>query len=140
MQQILTLLPWRWLTLGAAHALALSPVSDEVAPKSLLGEFLDGASRNDVEVRDRFWAEGVPAHTYGTTAVVASRLVGTTARSARPAGGDSERALVRCACPPKCGVWTSGTEPTRLFSRVRATDPADPPASPGGPGSPRRAR
>lgn len=120
MQRILKLLLWSWLALCAAPALALSPVSDEAALKSLLTQFLDGATRNDAAVHDRFWdedliytrsagvridkaelmegvrsapapkpedpqtvfsAEEVQVRTYGDTAVVAFRLVGTTTTS-----------------------------------------------------------
>ena len=45
------------LMLGPILATAQSPAPDEAALKALLTEFLDGASRNDAAVHDRFWAE-----------------------------------------------------------------------------------
>lgn len=36
---------------------AQSPAPDEAALKTLLAEFLEGASRNDAGVHDRFWAD-----------------------------------------------------------------------------------
>ena len=101
-----------------------SPAPDAAALTKLLNEFLDGASRNDVAVHERFWAdeliytrsagqrlgredilrdvkaeaaapkkpdaettkfsaEDVRILQYGTTAVVAFRLVGTTAKSGK---------------------------------------------------------
>lgn len=55
MHRILILL-LLWSCFDAAPALALSPVSDQAALRALLDEFLAGASRNDAEVHDRFWA------------------------------------------------------------------------------------
>jgi hypothetical protein len=120
MQRILVLLTLLLCAMLAASASALSPVSDQAALRSLLDQFLDGASRNDAEMHDRFWAddliytrsagvridkaelmkgvrtapapkpdepttvftaEEVQIHTYGTAAVVAFKLVGTTTAS-----------------------------------------------------------
>jgi hypothetical protein len=46
------------LQLGAAGAArAAEPAPDAAALKALLEYFLEGASRNDVDVHDRFWAD-----------------------------------------------------------------------------------
>lgn len=45
------------LMLSPIIAAAQSPAPDETALKALLTEFLEGASRNDPAVHDRFWAE-----------------------------------------------------------------------------------
>ena len=105
---------------------------DAAALTSLLKEFLDGASRNDPAMHDRFWADdliytgssgrrigkgdimrdtrsapapkpGEPATTYsaediriqqyGTTAIVAFRLVGTYAVRKARAFNDKEEAV-----------------------------------------------
>lgn len=111
-----------WLTvLMLAVCLYAQTAPDAAELTKLLNEFLDGASRNDAAIHDRFWAEdliytgsagrrigkadimrdqrpvstprsGDPATTfsaedvriqqYGTTAIVAFRLVGATKRGA----------------------------------------------------------
>jgi uncharacterized protein (TIGR02246 family) len=43
-----------WMPLLTA---AQTPAPDEAALRALLAEFLEGASRNDAAVHDRFWAE-----------------------------------------------------------------------------------
>ena len=110
------------LACGIPASAEPAPAPDTPALTQLLNEFLDGASRNDVAVHERFWAdeliytrsagqrvskadvlrsvkedaatpktadaetskfsaEDVRVLQYGTTAVVAFRLVGTTTKA-----------------------------------------------------------
>jgi hypothetical protein len=45
------------LTLSPILGSAQAPAPDEAALKTLLAEFLDGASRDDAAMHDRFWAD-----------------------------------------------------------------------------------
>jgi len=128
-----------FVLLSMAPAEPAAPAPDAAALTTLLNEFLAGASRDDVAVHQRFWAdeliyttssslrkgkadilrelrsaarpaptttytsEDVQVHQYGDTAIVAFRLVGTTAK--KEGGTEVQRYLNTGTFLKRNGQW-----------------------------------